>query len=210
MILVTHGHFDHSASAPDLLLKSKKDTAKICANFEINLHFNKFRDVPEDRMEKMNSGGTIDFGFAKVMMTPADHSSSCMCPNGDIVNAGNPAGFVLSIPHLNARIYHAGDTNVFTDMGLINELGKPNILMIPIGDRFTMGAEGAAITCERFFPEARYIVPMHFGTFPLLTGTYDGFKSALEKRNVDLNRLINTPEYKDDGKDWKVDLEQLK
>ena len=70
----------------------------------------------------------------------------------------------------------------------------------------TMGPEGAALACERFFSSARYIVPMHFGTFPLLTGTLDDFMASLEKRNVDLDKLINTPEIKDDGKDWKVDL----
>ena len=122
LILVTHGHYDHSASAPDLLKKSKKDNARIVANYEITLHYQKNNDVPEDKLEKINTGGTIDFGYAKVTMTTADHSSSCMCPNGDIVNGGNPGGFVLTIPHINAKIYHAGDTNVFTDMSLIDEL----------------------------------------------------------------------------------------
>ena len=123
----------------------------------------------------MNTGGTIDFGYCKVTMTTADHSSCCVTAEGKVESGGNPNGFVLQIPHLNARIYHGGDTNVFMDMELIEELTHPNILMIPIGDRFTMGPEGAALACSRFFTSAQYIIPMHFGTFPLLTGTYEAF-----------------------------------
>ena len=157
----------------------------------------------------MNSGGQIDYGWCKVAMTPADHSSCCMCPNGDIENGGNPTGFVVTIPHLNARIYHAGDTNVFTDMGIIAELRNPNILLLPIGDRFTMGPDGAALACSRFFPSAKYIMPMHYGTFPLLTGTMEKFREELELRGVQLNKLLNSPDYKDDGAEWKVDLSTL-
>jgi L-ascorbate metabolism protein UlaG (beta-lactamase superfamily) len=108
-------------------------------------------------------------------MVNADHSSSCMGQDGHIENGGQPAGFVLNIPHLNARIYHGGDTNVFMDMQIIEDLHHPNFLMIPIGDRFTMGPEGAAFACKKFFKSARYIIPMHYGTFPMLSGTYEGF-----------------------------------
>jgi len=156
----------------------------------------------------MNKGGTIDYGFAKVSMTPADHSSCCMCPSGDIANGGAPGGFVLHIPHLNARIYHAGDTNVFTDMELIEELWHPNILLIPIGDRFTMGPEGAALCCSRYFSSAKYVLPMHYGTFPLLTGTFERFKEELEGRQYDMSRLMHTPDFKD-GTQWSVDLATL-
>jgi L-ascorbate metabolism protein UlaG (beta-lactamase superfamily) len=127
-------------------------------------------------------------------MTNADHSSSCMCPNGDIETGGDPAGFVLTITHLNTRIYHAGDTNVFMGMELIEELNHPNILLLPIGDRFTMGVEGAALSVSKFFKSTQLIFPMHFGTFPLLTGTFEGFKESLSNRSVDLSKLINTPE----------------
>lgn len=192
--MVTHGHFDHSSSAADLLSWSKKDHSRIVANYEICSFYQKHKEVEDTRLEKMNKGGTLDFGYGQVTMTTADHSSSCMCPNGDITDGGAPGGFVLTIPHLNARIYHAGDTNVFMDMELIEELNHPNILLIPIGDRFTMGSEGAAVTVDKFFKSTQLIFPMHFGTFPLLTGTFEGFKESLSKRNVDLGKLINTPE----------------
>lgn len=123
----------------------------------------------------MNTGGTIDLGYCKITMTHADHSSCCVTADGKVESGGSPNGFVLHIPHLGARIYHGGDTNVFMDMELIEELNHPNILMIPIGDRFTMGPEGAALACSRFFTSAQYIIPMHFDTFPLLTGTFEAF-----------------------------------
>ena len=208
IVLVTHGHFDHSASAPDLLKGSKNPNSKIVANYEITLHYTKYNEVPEDRQEKMNAGGTVDFGFCKITMTTADHSSCCMCPNGDIANGGNPGGFVIHIPHLNARIYHGGDTNVFMDMELIEELNHPNILLIPIGDRFTMGPPGAALAVSKFFHSAKYVVPMHYGTFPLLTGTQEAFREELTKRGQSLDKVIDTPKIKE-GAGWSVPLETL-
>lgn len=146
----------------------------------------------------MNKGGTIDYGWCKVTMTTADHSSCCLGPEGHIENGGAPGGFVLHVPHMNARIYHGGDTNVFMDMELIEELNKPNILMIPIGDRFTMGPEGAALACQKFFHSAKLIIPMHYGTFPLLTGTFEAFQAELEKKGVAKEKLVATDSIKDD------------
>ena len=146
----------------------------------------------------MNKGGSIDYGWCKVTMTTADHSSCCLSPEGHIGNGGAPGGFVLHVPHLNARIYHVGDTNVFMDMELIEEMYKPNILLIPIGDRFTMGPEGAALACSRFFKSAKHIVPMHFGTFPLLTGTYEKFEEELKAKGIDTaTKLVDPSTIKD-------------
>ena len=209
LILVTHGHFDHAASSPDLAKNSKKAGVKVVANFEIGLYFQSQNGLEEGMCEKMNAGGTLDYGFCKVSMTAAQHSSCCGFPGQNIHIGGNPGGFVINIPHLNARIYHAGDTNVFTDMELINELWQPNILMIPIGDRFTMGPEGASLCCERYFANAKYVVPMHYETFPLLTGTLEKFKEELGKRNFDLSKVVNSPDIRDNGGEWNVDLSSL-
>jgi L-ascorbate metabolism protein UlaG (beta-lactamase superfamily) len=147
----------------------------LVSNYEICSFIEKNQGLTEEQIDKMNKGGTIDYGYCKVHMVAADHSSSCMGHDGHMENGGQPAGFVLDIPHLNARIYHGGDTNIFMDMELIEELYHPNFLLIPIGDRFTMGPEGAALACKKFFKSARYIIPMHYGTFPMLTGTFEDF-----------------------------------
>ena len=144
----------------------------------------------------MNKGGNIDYGWCQVAMVNADHTSCCVSPDGNIENGGDPAGFVITIPSCNARVYHAGDTNVFMDMELIEELFKPNVLLIPIGDRFTMGPKEAALAVKRFFKSAQYIFPMHYGTFPLLTGTPEAFKACLQEKGVDTSILVDTELYK--------------
>ena len=161
----------------------------------------------------MNKGGTIDFTYCQVTMVAADHTSSCFNPEGEIESGGAPCGFIITIPHISARIYHMGDTNITKNMAIINELYKPNILLIPIGDRFTMGPKEAALACKTFFPRANYIVPMHYDTIPLLTGTFEEFKAELERLGV-LGKhvtLIDTSTIKDTVKDtWVVDIAELR
>ena len=84
LMLVTHGHFDHSSSAPEIVKSSTKENARIVSNFEICTHYQNRCGVPEGQLEKMNKGGTIDFGYCKVSMTPADHSSCCISHEGHI------------------------------------------------------------------------------------------------------------------------------
>uniref|UniRef100_A0A7S3CQE4 Metallo-beta-lactamase domain-containing protein n=1 Tax=Strombidium rassoulzadegani TaxID=1082188 RepID=A0A7S3CQE4_9SPIT len=197
LVLVTHGHFDHSSSAPDIVNKSTKQGVKLISNFEIGEHFKRHAGVEEGKIDRMNKGGTIDYGFCKITQVSADHSSCCVTAEGHIESGGEATGFVIHIPQCNARIYHGGDTNVFSDMKIIEDLYHPNILMIPIGDRFTMGPEGAAYACANFFKSAKHILPMHFGTFPLLTGTYEDFVAKLGDYKVDTALLVNTPNFKD-------------
>ena len=125
--------------------------------------------IDAGKIFKMNKGGTADLGFCKISITSADHSSSCGFHEGNLVDGGAPAGFVLHIGDVS--IYHAGDTGVFGDMSIINELYKPTHLLLPIGGRFTMGPEEAAYAISKFFTHSHTIFPMHFGTFPLLYGT---------------------------------------
>jgi L-ascorbate metabolism protein UlaG (beta-lactamase superfamily) len=115
----------------------------------------------------MNKGGTQHFGDISVTMVHADHS--CGITDGDeIIYGGEAVGFVVTLEN-GFTFYHAGDTNVFGDMALIAELYKPEMVMIPIGDHFTMSPKEAAKAVRLL--EAKQVIPMHFGTFPVLTGT---------------------------------------
>jgi L-ascorbate metabolism protein UlaG (beta-lactamase superfamily) len=122
----------------------------------------------------MNIGGSHTHADVTLTLTEARHSSSAE-DGGRIVYCGDPAGFVVAIEG-GPVIYHAGDTGVFSDMQLIRELHHPTLAMLPIGDHYTMGPKGAALAAK--FVGAKAVLPIHFGTFPALTGT----PAALEKQ----------------------------
>jgi L-ascorbate metabolism protein UlaG (beta-lactamase superfamily) len=159
-VLVSHGHFDHIHDAVPLL---KKFDATAIAIFETCKWLEK-KGVK--RTSAMNKGGSQMAGPLKVTMTHAVHS--CGILDGDeIIYGGEAAGYVLELPDTR-RIYFAGDTNVFSDMALIQQLYSPKLAMLPIGDLFTMGPKEAALACRLLQPEQ--VIPMHFGTFPPLVG----------------------------------------
>jgi L-ascorbate metabolism protein UlaG (beta-lactamase superfamily) len=120
----------------------------------------------------------------RITMTEAIHSSS-FDDNG-LVYLGEPAGFVVKLENGQA-IYFAGDTALFSDMKLIAELYKPDIAFLPIGDRFTMGPDTAAMAAR--WLGVRQIVPMHWGTFPLLTGTPEMLKQHLAGSDIEVLAL---------------------
>ena len=119
-------------------------------------------------------------------MVSADHSSGCMAPDHNLHVGGEPAGFVVTAH--NFAIYHAGDTNVFTDMDIINYLYKPTHLLLPIGGHFTMGPREAAYAVCKFLTHAHIVIPMHFLTFPLLKGTPEDFQREADKFKSEIKR----------------------
>ncbi len=127
----------------------------------------------------MNKSGPLEFGFCRVTMVNADHSSMCGMHNGLLQDGGNAAGFVVRFSS-GVSVYHSGDTGIFGDMALIDELYKPSHLLLTIGGKFTMGPEEAAYACAKMFKNARLVIPMHFGKFPLLLGTFQDFKKAID------------------------------
>ena len=160
-ILITHGHFDHTA---DLIHLAKEFGATVVAIHEI-AEWLSGKGVTTAR--GMNKGGTQQVGSVAVTMTHAIHSSS-VTENGQIVYLGEAAGYVLTFD--DGRVaYFAGDTTVFGDMALIEQLYQPSLAFLPIGDHYTMGPREAALACR--LVKARTIFPMHWGTFPVLTGT---------------------------------------
>ena len=128
----------------------------------------------------INIGGTYCAHDVSMTMTEARHSSSIE-HKGQTVYAGDPAGFVLEIDGA-PTIYVAGDTAVFSDMKLIAELYRPEIAILPIGDHYTMGPRQAALAASFLVP--KIILPIHWGTFPALTGTPAKLDEELRLRGV--------------------------
>jgi L-ascorbate metabolism protein UlaG (beta-lactamase superfamily) len=160
VILISHGHFDHIHDAVPL---ARRFNPQVVAIFETG-HWLESKGVTN--VTAMNKGGSQSAGPLTVTMTHAVHSCGIL-DDGKIIYGGEAAGYVLRIPD-GRRIYFAGDTNVFSDMALIQELYQPQLAMLPIGDLFTMSPREAALAVRMLKPER--VVPMHFGTFPPLTG----------------------------------------
>jgi L-ascorbate metabolism protein UlaG (beta-lactamase superfamily) len=160
-ILISHAHFDHIHDAVPL---AKQFKPKVVAIFETCVWLT---SKGVENCSGMNKGGTQDVGTLKVTMTHAVHS--CGIQDGDqIIYGGEAAGYVLHLPD-GRTIYFAGDTAVFSDMQLIEKLYHPDLAFLPVGDFYTMGPREAALACRLLKPKK--VVPMHFGTFPALTGT---------------------------------------
>ena len=179
VMLCTHGHFDHIADAVEL---AKKHNPLIVGIPELGGWLEK---KGAKQVSSMNKGGTQTVGDIKVTMVHADHS--CGIQDGDqIVYGGEACGYVIEFTN-GVKMYHAGDTNVFGDMQIIRELYAPEIAMLPIGDHYTMGPREAAYACKLLKP--KIVIPMHFGTFPVLTGR----PGALHKLVPDVELLEMKP-----------------
>ena len=171
-IFITHGHNDHVG---DTMALAQKFQCPVVAPVEL-------RDLigmmgyeaqgPHDP----NKGGTVEIDGTKVTLVHAQHSSSYMieAPEGaprpyEIVYTGEPCGMVFDFGGGSAKLYVAGDTNVFGDMALIARLYAPDVAVLPIGGQYTMDPKEAAVALELL--GTKRCIPCHYGTFPPLTGT---------------------------------------
>jgi L-ascorbate metabolism protein UlaG (beta-lactamase superfamily) len=160
VLVITHGHFDHIADAVEL---GKRDGVTSVGIPELCGWLQK-KGVKQ--VSGMNKGGTQVVAGVRITMVHAVHS--CGITDGDeIVYGGEACGYVLEFSN-GLKVYHAGDTNVFSDMAIIRDLYSPQIALLPIGDHYTMSPREAAYACNLLQPET--VIPMHFGTFPVLTG----------------------------------------
>lgn len=173
-VLITHGHNDHIGDALPIL---KKTGAMLVSSFEI-YEYLVGQGVDESKVNPGNHGGTVDCGGFTTTFVNAIHSSSFSREGGVNVYLGNPNGLVLHFPD-DKTLYHMGDTDIFSDMALINELHQPAVGIVPIGDRFTMGGAVAALACRRFF-NFEAVVPAHYGTFGIIDQTPDKFVAGME------------------------------
>ena len=172
LVLVSHGHRDHM---DDLVSVARESGAPVVAAFELCDWLGR-KGVANT--SPMNKGGSQQIAGLRITMTDARHSSGYV-DNGQMIYMGEPAGFLVRLED-GMVIYFAGDTSLFGDMRLIGEMYTPDIAFLPIGDRFTMDPVAAARACE--FLGVRQVVPMHWGTFPLLTGTPAELKARVEPR----------------------------
>ena len=178
-ILLSHGHSDHMG---DLMTIAKVTGAPIACLFEVGQWL---ESKGVQNIRDMGIGGTQDVDGIRVTMTQAVHSGSHM-DEGKIVYLGGAAGFIIRI-HGVPTIYFAGDTALFGDMKLIRDLYAPEIAFLPIGDHYTMGPDTAAIAAD--WLGVRQVVPMHWGTFPLLHGHPDHLEDHLKGKKIDVLRL---------------------
>jgi len=180
VILITHGHWDHVGDAVPI---AKKHAPTVVAMIEIAKWLD---NQGVENTIGMNKGGTVTAGGVKATMVTANHSSSFTEEDGTIIYLGEPAGFVLEFAN-GYKIYHAGDTNVFGDMQIIGEIYQPDLALLPIGDHFTMGPREAAYAAQLL--NVPRILPMHYGTFPLLTGTLEEFRKLTASQDVEIIEL---------------------
>lgn len=164
-VLITHGHPDHIGDA--VALAQRHRPRHVVSNYEIGMWL---ESQGVDNTIGMNLGGGVEVLGMQVTMVRADHSSGIAMPDGRAIYGGLAGGFVVRMPS-GFTFYHAGDTALFSDMLLLAELYRPELAFLPIGDLYTMDPEQAARACRLL--GVRHVIPIHWGTFPALTGTPD-------------------------------------
>ena len=181
-IVVTHGHGDHLGDTVEI---AKRNDAPVVCIHELS------RILAKQGVENigMNMGGTVRAGSISVTMVPAWHSADVEDEKGEIISAGMSAGMIVAMDGV--KVYHTGDTDVFLDMQLIGELHKPDVMLVPIGDVYTMGIAGAVKALELVKPKVA--IPMHYNTFPLIEKDPEDFKRAVEAKGLDVKVVILKP-----------------
>lgn len=169
-ILVTHGHFDHLGDTVEI---AAAHASQVVAIHEVCVYL---QDQGLGDVVGMNIGGSVETsGGVVATMVPAVHSSGISTDAG-IVDGGSAAGFVLALPG-GSVVYHAGDTDLFGDMTLIGERHDIDLALLPIGGHYTMGPADAAAAATRL--KAGAVLPIHWGTFPVLAGTPDELRKHI-------------------------------
>jgi L-ascorbate metabolism protein UlaG (beta-lactamase superfamily) len=173
-ILITHGHFDHFADAIPL---AQETGATVISNFEIMSYL---QSQGVENAQPIQKGGTAQIGGIRVTATHAFHSSSIQTEDGSLIYGGEPMGYIVEFES-GFKLYHAGDTALFGDMQLIGEIYRPDLALLPIGDRLVMGPLEAAHAIRLL--SVQHVVPIHYSTdvMPIFTGDPEEFQEHLSK-----------------------------
>jgi L-ascorbate metabolism protein UlaG (beta-lactamase superfamily) len=193
VMLVSHGHFDHLGSAPrqvreaDALTIARRTKPAWPCMHELSLWLETELEGSGVEIVGMNKGGTVDARGLAVTMVEAHHSAGDWSAAGEgPLYLGEPVGLVVALED-GRRIYYSGDTDLFGDMALIGEIHRPDVAIMPIGGHFTMGPAGAARAAKML--GVRTVVPVHYGTFPILAGTPDELRAELKLLGADVEVL---------------------
>ncbi len=179
VLLLTHGHFDHFDADTVALARRLAPTMPCVHELSLYLIAQLGDTAP---VIGMNAGGTIETHGLRITMVPASHSSGDLMGGPEVHYFGQPVGFVLELEN-GFRIYDAGDTAVFGDLALIRELYAPDLAILPIGGHYTMDPAGAAVAVGLL--GVHDVLPVHWGTFPILTGTPAALGAELLARSID-------------------------
>ena len=163
LMLITHAHQDHMGDAIPIAKQTNPDVVSI---FDFSQYLSK-KGV--EKVNGMNKGGTVEWNGIRITMVDAVHSAGFM-ENDTLMSGGSAAGYIIRFGD-GFTVYHAGDTDIFESMRLIGRLYQPDLALLPIGDHFTMGPWQAAEAIRML--GVKNVIPIHYGTFPILTGTPD-------------------------------------
>jgi L-ascorbate metabolism protein UlaG (beta-lactamase superfamily) len=190
LIFLTHGHSDHVGNAVEI---GKRTGAILVSNFDLIAAMISALGYPEAQTSNETTGhlgGELSLldGEVRVQFVPAWHGSSVQRDeDATPVYAGCPTGLIVTLRN-GPTIYHTGDTDLFSDMALVKRFHKIDVMLVCIRDHFTMGPARAAEAVKLVTPKT--VIPMHYGTFPVLTGTPEGFEHELKKRKLKSNLLV--------------------
>ena len=192
LIFLTHGHADHVGNTVEI---GKRTGASLVSNFDLNAAIVSVLGYPEGQAGNETTGhlgGQLSLldGEVKVQFVPAWHGSCIEKENAPPVYAGNPTGLIITLRN-GPTIYHTGDTDLFSDMALVKRFHKIDAMLVCIGDHFTMGPPRAAEAVKLVAP--RTVIPMHYGTFPVLRGTPEVFERELKMRKVKTRLHVMRP-----------------